>query len=74
MNFLALAGDGASYSFDISAPGSNITINKNLIEARSMKNPAFSQFEMLTNSTNATTVKNQGRVTIRNKGGKIEIS
>ena len=74
MNFLELAGDGAQYSFAINAPNSNITIYRNILEAKGRTGASFSQFEMLTNSANATSIKNAGTVKIKNNGGKIEIS
>jgi len=73
INFAQLAGNGTEYNFSMRSPGSNITIRNNIVEANSTGAAALSQFEILTNRTNFTNIRNVGKVNITNNGGLIEI-
>ena len=73
VNFVHLAGEGAEYVFPMAASNSNITIRNTFVDANSSRTTAVAQWELLTNNTNFTIIKNTGNVTIRNNGGMIEI-
>jgi len=70
INYVYLAGDGATFSTSFRTSGMNVTISNGVVEARS----EFSEYDLplLTNRINMTTI-NPGDITLRNDHGVIGI-
>ncbi len=70
INYVFLAGDGASYNTSIRTSGMDVKIINGVVEAHS----GFSSYylPLLTNRVNVTTI-NAGDISIRNNLGAIEI-